>query len=950
MIKKKSKKGFTLVELIVVVAIIGVLSVTSIVAYTKYIRKAKEEKYANNEVILVEAAKAYYSSNSNLKPKNIGESTKVTAIDLKNNNYITSDLSNVEGESCMDNSYVYIHKYDQNKYAYKGFIYCGSETAPETVDVPTPTITKVKFSNMEEVDKASFSMTIKGSNDKKVELDSYLFTISVNNSDGNGMNEVYNSGSKLAQGNKTIEFNDMKLKKYIDITNVSNIVVTVSVKNILGGVTEERFNYTFKDTTKPQCEETTGEAVDDSDWLSKKDITELKKQRTITVRCTDGYGAGCIRDSFTSTWPKSDLESLRTSTITIKDNAKNTRACNVKVNVDVDAPTIKLEARNNSGQKTIENIEVKNWNNVTVNANAYKDNVNSWLNKAKYNGVVSYSASLTDNFYLYKYKWETNTPMYGVGTSTRVLKSNLNGPETKEETFNVVNGTSRNITFNFNQEGMRYGKLTVYDRAGNEAIIEIYANIDKTPPDKPQISFNKYRSTTYPSFGDSYTPGVNNWSNLSIISRIANQKTDSSRQLSGWAKFVYQYKDSSSYTTETDGERFDITNEGRHSIKYKSCDRAGNCSEYTNVDNINIDKTKPECIIGGESTTWQSSPRTIACKCEDKKNLSGCAVGPVVEEKVFNTTTKTATIKYNIRDKAGNKESCEKKANIYVDTTSPKVTLATAEDGYKLTGTVNDAHSGIGKYKWGSNSYSDEDENVNKKNYVKYYAANSSGTKIKFCAKDNVGNEGCSKEVTAYYYCKKVIGTGAKEGNPYGTAKEQSKFTTAKNTISAKNASTTVFNHVAFHWKYNKHHCKKDKTSSVENRAYFTLKEVGCVCGVDKHVNSHYCSNKSYDVGSKTHNKIGTSGEAFIAYEEDYCASVKVDAVINKNVKQVCNNGTKFDKSGVMGFHGYTFYHGDPPSDMKLVIPSEGVWTYNNHQYDGDLSNSNMCEKVCKKQ
>ena len=944
MYKKESKRGFTLIELLVVVAIIGVLSAMAIISYTKYITKAKEEKYANNEIVLVEAAKSYLSTNSNLKPKNIGESIKITAKDLKTKEYITSDLTNIRGEGCMNNSYVYVHKYDQNKYAYKGFIYCGSEKAPDSVDLPTPTITKTVFSNMEKVDQASFSMKINGSDDKKVELDSYLFTISVNKNDGNNMHEVYNSGSKLAQGNKTIEFKNLKLKQYIDITNTSSIVITVSVKNVLGGVTEKRFNYTYKDTTKPQCGETDGEAVDDSDWVSKKDITDLKKQRTITIGCQDGLGSGCVRSSFSSTWPKSNLKSIRRAGIAINDNANNKETCNVLVNIDVDAPTIDLKAYNKINDITA-STKAENWNNKEIIASAYSDNVRSWLNKDKYGGKVVYKASLSDNFYLYKYKWETNQTMLPARTNIGVLKSNLHGPESKEETFNTVNGTAKNITIEFNKEGMRYGKLTVYDRAGNEAVIEIYANIDKTPPDKPQISFNQYRSSDDSSIGNPYTPSENKWSNLSIISRIEGQKTDSTHSLSGWMNFIYQYKDKDSFAGETAGERFDIKNEGKHSIKYKSCDIAGNCSDYTIADYINIDKTIPDCTISNESTKWQNTSRTITYGCSD--SLSKCKTGASGYSQTYSSTKKTDSVTYTIEDNAGNSKKCSyPTVNVYVDTTPPKVKLSSKKDGYKLEATATDSHSGMGKYKWGTDSY----KNTSSESFSKNYAADSKDEEMEFCAKDAVGNEKCAK-IDTYAYCDKEKGEGIKtgKGDPYGSASEQSTFTTEKNKISSTVASTTVFNHVAFHWVYNKHQCKKDKTSSVENRAYFTLKEVGCVCGVDRYVNSHYCSNKTYDVGSKTHNKIGTSGEAYIAYEEDYCPKVKVDAVINKNVKKVCNNGTHFSKNGSMEFHGYTFYKEDSSVSSKksLKVTDDGVWTYNNSSYDGDLSDSAMCKKIC---
>ena len=46
---KKTKKGFTLVELLVVIAILAILSTVSVVGYTSFINKAKESN-AKNEL------------------------------------------------------------------------------------------------------------------------------------------------------------------------------------------------------------------------------------------------------------------------------------------------------------------------------------------------------------------------------------------------------------------------------------------------------------------------------------------------------------------------------------------------------------------------------------------------------------------------------------------------------------------------------------------------------------------------------------------------------------------------------------------------------------------------------------------------------------------------------------------------------------------------------------
>ena len=60
---------------------------------------------------------------SEVLPKAIGETTIITAMDLRSANYIKEDLYDANKKKCM-NSRVRIYKYNKSGYTYTAYIYC----------------------------------------------------------------------------------------------------------------------------------------------------------------------------------------------------------------------------------------------------------------------------------------------------------------------------------------------------------------------------------------------------------------------------------------------------------------------------------------------------------------------------------------------------------------------------------------------------------------------------------------------------------------------------------------------------------------------------------------------------------------------------------------------------------------------------------------------------------
>lgn len=100
-----------------------------------------------------------------------------------------------------------------------------------------------------------------------------------------------------------------------------------------------------------------------------------------------------------------------------------------------------------------------------------------------------------------------------------------------------------------------------------------------------------------------------------------------------------------------------------------------NIVQSENTYNITqIDTTAPTCIWNGESTSWRKSA-IIALRCDDKR--SGCTTSSTNDWKYETSgiTKQTENLSYTISDKVGNKVTCSKTANVFVDSKAPSLNI-----------------------------------------------------------------------------------------------------------------------------------------------------------------------------------------------------------------------------------------------------------------------------------
>ena len=648
--KKKGNRGFTLVELLAAIVILGILSTMAIVSVSNLIKKAKSSAEDANAKTIQMAAESYIQANKDTAPKSIGECVTVSASDLKNKKFLTDEITNSNNESCMKNSYVKIFKSSNGKYIYTPYIYCGADKAStDSKDKMVP-VGEIKFSKSTDVNKASFTLNLYGDQNKTkgqytptTEIDGYSWSLSVMYDGENSYTEVYNTGTLSANKAKFLEISE-KLSDYVDISSVTKVKVDYMITNVVCEtytsemVSDDGASSTtqFEDTVPPICGAVSGDASSEKDWVSN---SSSSKTRLVSVACSDGDGSGCKRKSFSRSWPdKSAPYGVEKAYVDIYDNRDkkfdgnsetgNKTKCLVDVNVDLQTPSGSLIAAKTATGKNIlsskKALEIKASTDPiasnVVRVNDYSGTTSNWMNGTDFKDGVYFIVKVKDNLHLDHYTWETNK---GDQTSVNESDVSVNYPDGVASTQipqvakygkTALHGSTEYIiTVRLNTEGKRYGVLTVYDKAGNAIKYEMYANIDKTAPPVPEISLYKWKTneeknkpTNKTSGLDLYTEG--SWTDKKIIAipKSTDDKTSA-------ADIIYKYTTTGKTTNEEDtiGNYRNIEKEGESTIKFKACDKAGNCSKYSDKKTVKLELQKPTLEITNTKATKDTISVTL---------------------------------------------------------------------------------------------------------------------------------------------------------------------------------------------------------------------------------------------------------------------------------------------------------------------------------------------------
>ncbi len=582
----KNDKGFSMVELLAAVTILGIIAVIGITAVTRILSKAHEEYYKSTEKNLVLAAQSYVQSNKSKLPKITGKKTKITAKQLRDANYLKSDLTSYNGKTKCDEekTYVNIFKYGKSDYSYTAYLTCKPDReAKEKLKDGTPTLEVVFPGKKEDLKTANVTIKIHGSSDNTIKLLSYTYTIYYFNDSTNKYVQLMSSGnveSRELSVNKTIN-----LSKYT-LHGSKKIKVVVSATNLNGNSKSGAFMNDYEDKKGPECK-----IKDEDKPNTKSGVKEwVNTKRTITVGCDDHDGSGCEKENYTKTFTEDSI----TGFITIKDVEGNATKCEVTTYIDKTAPTLtvniyKSDSNGNKEGNVLKGITVNNDNKTgTIKSSDLSNNHNGWLNKANYPYGIVIETITSDNVALRQILTEENAKNIKKDSSNRKTLSTLSNithpyefpnAETKAVKNNNPDkdtvGTRRQLV----DEGSRYTVITVKDGFQNTVSVTLEMDLDRTKPTEPTVTgYKKNNATNITSETGLGAYTFNTWLKGWVLVK-ASGSTDSMSGVAG--NYLTTSGQGNNDVTDSNQNYRNVNiEEGTVTIKYRSRDNAGNWSDY----------------------------------------------------------------------------------------------------------------------------------------------------------------------------------------------------------------------------------------------------------------------------------------------------------------------------------------------------------------------------------
>ncbi len=344
--------------------------------------------------------------------------------------------------------------------------------------------------------------------------------------------------------------------------------------------------------------------------------------------------------------------------------------------------------------------------------NAYNSAADTWVNR---NVVVSanYADATSGVAKVY----------YRLGSST-----------TEYTDWDSNTGSSVSKTFTTSQN--KTITIGVIDNAGNKTEKDLGSlMIDKVAPTVPTVNFYKWKdNATRPTSTSGLTTySTGTWSNKHIYA-YASGSTDSD---SGFDHYEYTTTGATTSATNKEGQSRSIEAEGTSTIKFRACDKAGNCSAWSTTYTVKVDTVAPTItdIVNSSGGSWTSSNVTISANVSDA--TSGVAAvyyrykdsttrysftsstGPAVSRTW--TTGANGETYLIVRDNAGN-ETEQTVGNINIDSTNPTTPTVNLYK-WKNNSTRPTSSSGLTAYT--SNTW------TNKKVFVKAGSSTDTGSGVK---------------------------------------------------------------------------------------------------------------------------------------------------------------------------------------------------------------------------
>jgi prepilin-type N-terminal cleavage/methylation domain-containing protein len=886
-IKKKIKKGFTLIEIIAVVVILGVLALIIVPSVSGYIANTRKETYKAHEKTMTEAAKSMTIETINGKddftlPKT-GSSEEVYLDELIEKEYTNELQDPASNGMCNESmSYVKIVNTGESNYEYKACLYCGGYITddPDCADLK----------DVEDTTPPTCG-TITG---ESTDWTNNSRTISIGCTDAES-GCVRNKVSKV--------FNASTKEGTIQISNKKGLTRDCPVK-------------VYVDKSAPTCELVINNGTAESTgWLSGRDVTVSFKAGS---RQDEGsgvltYGIGTsVKNRVYNKKETYSIENVSGTTTVIgyvKDNAGNEGVCYKTVTTGLERPIFDVRygyqvypQKDRFELSGVDQIDANKLKTTSENPTITFTNMEYYKNVTSM--TISFMQNITNATDFELTAGGKSVTGYALGSRRVVfylekeplLESILSSP-----TYTIKLGKDKDVTYQIDRieieqkEGnisskykvavdlitrKQVVKTTAYSFDGGTSWQANYYNLidattsnvnnkGKIKNDIPLESELKGYSIVK---GDNVAPTLSisasstEWINENVI--LTATAKDSGTGIYGYVWTTnsnlsyydneWQYLDSPQ-AEFTKAETF--TSNGTYYFYTK--DFNGNVtSKSYNI--TTIDKEPPSCTSSGDSTSWTTGNRTITYGCSDP-GVSGCDPSYSGGSKTYSSSIWTDTIpEYTIKDRAGNTVVCPARtANIYIDKTAPSCGSVSGDStswtnaNRTINQNCSDGHSGCVKTTY-STTYSSStqtasieiSDNVGNKTTCSYNVYVDKNKPSCSVSKSNAGSE---SGVNTSVSCSDSGGSGVSScPGGHSGLKSGTSYTVTDRAGNSNTCSVGVEGYNCNGYSCNAHNCNCSDCYYGSNTCKYgcsTCSKENCTYTNYHNLSSVYCPNGGTPTG-----------------------------------------------------------------------------------------------------
>ena len=632
-------------------------------------------------------------------------------VDKNKKECYAEDKKDASGKIIEKGSYVNVIKTSKTDVVYKGYLYCSScgqdgnceeemgvdEEKKPIVNITLPGNTGNAL--FDETTTIDLEYLAKGEN---ALISSYSYKIYVDNT------LKFNSGTKI-NGKKPVVNVHEPIFKYLP----GKIKVVATITNSEGETKSYSKTKDYSDAIPPSC----GRITYDGNYpLDAYDSSQTKtcgtqgylwsnKTRHVWVVCNDIKGIGCSQPEFS----KELLTEGAKDTVIIKDNNNSKKNngedqnCSVMKCIDRTTPkvTVNIYKSDKNGGKDGGATKSFVVDSVPeVKTNTKNETYSTWLNKANYPNGVIVEVVITDIAKIATAKSDIKS--FSWYQNAKNQKENAIGAtNSKVDLKDNIKTTSYTKTQRITDDGVRKQNIVVKDYADNITTYNLILKIDRTPPTVPKTNLKKWiNANTRPKSGNGLADYTNNTWFSGKVYTYPSGSVDSP-DVSGFKEYQYTTTGKTTNNKNQAAKERSVEAEGESTIVWRSCDNAGNCSNYNTKSTIKLDRTNPVCktiYTGGTSGSngWYVGGTVKATgHCSDQTGLSGCKEPTTHIQTVSSNSPDSSGTKKSIKiyDKANNSTTCN--STIKYDKSKPYCSFWVSDGGAYFTNYGDNGPSGV---------------------------------------------------------------------------------------------------------------------------------------------------------------------------------------------------------------------------------------------------------------